>query len=74
MDKVLYRQNSTDIQYIGNICSSTECSETQVAASSAINCRKFSVLFLTTCSPLTASSSVQYSDHSAIVPINQSMM
>jgi len=51
----------------------TEHPETQIATSSLINRRKFSVLFLTTCSLPTASSSPQYSDHSAIVPIIRSM-
>jgi len=37
-----------------------ECSETKVATSSMINQCKLSVMFLTTCSPPTASSSVQY--------------
>jgi len=51
----------------------TKCLETQVATSSMINQCKFSALFLMTRSPLTASSNAQYSDHSAIVPINRSM-
>jgi len=46
------------------------CSETQVATLSLINQCKFSVLFFMTCSPLTASSSAQYSDHSAIASNN----
>ena len=50
-----------------------ECTEIVVAASSMINYRKFFVFFLMMRSPPTASSSAQYSDHSAIVPINRSI-
>jgi len=51
----------------------TKCLEAQVTTSSMINQRKFSVLFLTARSSLTASIRAQYSDHSAIVQINRFM-
>jgi len=51
----------------------TKCSETQVATTSLINQRKFSVLFLSMRNLLTASSSAQYSEHTTIVPIKWCM-